>query len=289
MGIVPSFPRPGERFAANPESNRVFSLDNAYKQANQIISESRIKVDDFIGKYDAQDMEKDRREVQRLETIFSNDRNPETIQAFKLATSVEAVVHTQINSSQWFGPKAKSRKTTPYDDYVNGVDSVIEFQGELPGSYSHLALAVDVTYKNELERKFGRIRKEIKEGKLAEVKYFRSSDGIYEGRLNLVPRVVLAIDGQDAEDITRAWYLSNPALKSDPMRVQFLFEIEQQLTSFRDYARKLGQQNLVDRYNVSLRQVGEILKSISQKPGAFEKYNNSNLGKRIESVLITFV
>lgn len=228
-------PRP-DVFEQKRLERRAKMLDTAYKKAQDIFdSEDAIDPLSFEN-YDQTMVEADLNKVRSQEALFRSQETPETERALRYSAILEAIIHEQIELSDWLGPEVMSRKASRFDDIFNGVDSIAEFQQEHKPSY--LALSLDVTYGHP-EKKLKRIRNEIDHETLSQIKYFESSDGSFKGSLKKVPRVVIGADFHQIERLADLWVNGKKKeLAEDPMQLQILDEVAMQLRSFQAYATR---------------------------------------------------
>lgn len=137
-----------------------------------------------------------------------------------------------------------TRKSSFFDDYVNGVDEIVEIEEE--NSVNHLAVAVDVTFGTSLNKKFDRIKKEIESGDLATVKYFENSERTFKGRLSKVPRVIIGTSKDNLIKLAKLWVeRNNKELSRHPVQLEILDEMSAQLEAYRYYAEKLGKEDII--------------------------------------------
>ena len=119
-----------ERTYLNPEE--------AHARAQEMLLANQIPLAKFDGLYDEDALRRDANEVARLEGKF------EQTSSKIYGDILEAVICEHGELSNWFGPYSQVMKTTPFDDYVNKIDMIIETD-EGKGGFSLLALGVDVT------------------------------------------------------------------------------------------------------------------------------------------------
>ena len=125
----------------------------------------------------------------------------------KRGRAFEILLIDQIYNGEWLGPEAMSVWTSRFDDVLNGIDMVVEFNQE--DTIKRMALAVDASTTsdiNHMERKIKKnIRRVTENLSPLEVKYFQSQiikNGEYfRGKLeNLIP-IVIGADRQNADRI----------------------------------------------------------------------------------------
>ncbi len=209
-----------------------------------MFEEDAIRPEEFSGLYGEDVIARDVAAVnKRKESFGAPDRA-------KFASEImEGIIYDQSERSDWLGPHAHTIKTSDYDDIMNGVDLVVEFD-EPEQSRKHLALGVDATFgSHHLDSKFSRIKSEIDSGELATIKYFRSQSGSFMGRLSHIPRVVTGIDQDHLLDLAGTWEQGlNKELGVHPAQRLVLAQIAQQLKTYAAYAERIGRHQLVRPY-----------------------------------------
>jgi hypothetical protein len=251
----------------NPEREilRNLTIDQAHVKAQKVLGKDIIKPKQFSHLYDESMIEKDEALVAKRKAEFVGGRDPRKETVEKLAAVFEAVLHEEAELSEWLGPNVTTIKTSDFDDIVNGVDSVAEIREGEAGT-SHLAFAIDVTFDENTEKKFERIKQEIDKGELAKVKYFFSQDTGFMGSLNMVPRVVVGAEPKTVEELSELWLeRNNKVLGSHQIQFQILEEILIQLEAFEQYANRIKQFEVAGKYEKARHLIEVIL---SEKQGS---------------------
>ncbi len=244
-------------FASHEEA----TLSQAYERALSGKGQEQIDIDHFLRDYGAENIAKDKEEITEREAAFEEEMTPETREALRLGTILEAIITEQVELNEWFGQDVRTRKASRYDDIINGVDTIAEIEQQ--NTTSHLALAIDVTHGILLQKKFHRIKHEIDEGTLTTVKYFENMDETFRGRLLKVPRVVLGVEKEAVIELAALWIAGkNKELASHPIQIQLLEEMVIQLQSYQEYAQKTDKDDLARIYEKQLR----IIESIANQP-----------------------
>jgi hypothetical protein len=238
-----------------------------------------IRIDDpAFDFYDPQKRSKDQERVEG-EKRFHAQRDAEQGSEVGSARAklFEAMIEDQIMQSDWMGPDAIVIVPSEYDDYVNHVDTILEF--DRPGQISHLTLGVDITNSvRHVAEKFAGIKRSIEEGTLSKVEYFKSTHSI--GKLNLVPQVVIGADAKTRREMAEL-VLQYRILKDNPnktpdrheefkrlrsklethsLQFKLLYSIKSQLEAFAAYAKKMDQEDLAAVYERTNQIIKEILK-----------------------------
>lgn len=198
-----------------------------------------IKMEDF----DNADMPDDFERVARLEKEFQKDArvHPELADAKKRGEILEALLSEQIELENWLGGNAETITPSRYDDLINGVDLLVEFESE-EGFFKHLALSVDATTsRNAIAEKIDRIRKDIQRGHLALIKYFYSPKTKIRGRQEDVPKVVVGADAATVRELSGLW-LNLSRARAAKMKLEKEEAPEQEIKPARDRIRSLQKQ-----------------------------------------------
>jgi hypothetical protein len=264
--------RPAERTAARRtereiaerqriEKERETILETAHQKATELFQEEGIIDPLSLQAYDQEMVRADMAYVRRIEAKFreQNRKDPNySERKQKLALILEAIIHEQVELSDWLGPNVTTQKTSRFDDIVNGVDTIVDF-GTDPTGWNPI-LAIDTTYTKTLDSKIQKIKESIDRGILTSIKYFESSDRTYEESLSQVPRVVIAIDPAKILDLARLWLKrEHKTLAEHPIQIQILEEIMLQLRVFHQYARQQGQFEVARIIETDFRLVQGIL------------------------------
>lgn len=199
----------------------------------------------FRDLYGDESVNKDIRYVEQRKADFAKTGNNRVVDELtegdirKLAERAEYEVFRGINAGGWI-PMMKAFKTSDFDDIHWGVDMILEFQNR--EVFGHIGLGIDVTFAQDIYKKFARIKTEIEnfdgeKNRLARAKYYESSKLGHRGELFNLARVVIAVDLPMLEDIARA---KNAMHTNHIARHEILLELEQQLAVFADYAHRVN-------------------------------------------------
>lgn len=239
------------------------------RRVEKILKESAMDPKNFIELYGEQNVAADLEATARLKATFEHDN------AKELADVLEAVIYEQIKENEWLGQNTDTIRPSEYDDLVNGVDLVAEFNDS--ETSNHLALGIDVTFGSDsMHKKFTRIRNEIHEDKLAVVKYYESHG--FKGSLTQRPRVVIGVEIETVLALTKLWMDRD----TEKLRIHFvkkiiLEEIVRQLRTFLVYARSINSKKAVRSYTIALNTVEKIIENSNQIP--LDDASESSIGK----------
>jgi len=151
---------------------------------------------DFTDVYSSEEIDKDLRHLSKLEVKM--DKGELVEKNKKRGEAFEIVLADQVD---WMGSEALSTLSSRYDDVVNGVDVVVEFEEE------KLAFAVDASIncdpakiKEKVEKSLGKV---MQGG--CKVKYFQSQKDNYKGSLEGLIPVVVGLEKENADELLRTF------------------------------------------------------------------------------------
>jgi len=238
--------------------------EQAYRKAGEILEIDRIDENEFIDLY-GELVKKDLRYVKEMEEKFKILNTPERNESAKMAKIFEAIVHEQIEINNWLGENAFTKKAARFDDIKNGIDEIVEFKPEDISKTSHLALAIDVTFRKDLTEKMEKIKDDITVGKLSTIKYFKSDSLNIRGEKVNVPKVIIGADNKMLNNVMMIWLKGeNRKLTNQPMKFLILEEVFIQLKGFKDYAIRVGQTGVAN----DIDKVFKIIEEIYNKESA---------------------
>jgi hypothetical protein len=241
-------------FERQSERVEFVKVPQALEKANKILSQYRINTGDFLDLYGSEVIEKDLADLKKRKSDFSNGRLPEIHERVNkdLATIFEAMIFDQGESSEWFGENAFLISTSEYDDVINGVDVVVEWDQD--SGVSRMAAGIDVTFNHDVQKKIHAIKKSILAGNLGVIKYFKSEVSKIRGEVSEVPRIILGADVDTVRELTNEWAVdNNKALSKHPVQFQFFDEAISQCRYFIDFAERNNQHRIAGAYSDLLR------------------------------------
>ncbi len=215
-----------------------------HKKAEKILRDDAINPHDFIDLYGEENVARDIQKIESLKAKFEHDEIKRVAEVF------EAMVYQHTELSDWLGPNAETIRPSEYDDIVNGIDLIVEFNNE--DFTKHLALGVDVTFGSQtIGKKMERIKAEITSDELATVKYFESHG--FKGSLKQVPRVVIGLEKDTVISLAALWMRNQNAELGDHFAKDVIMkEIVQQLQTFLEYAIAIESEKAARSYTQAL-------------------------------------
>lgn len=209
--------------------------------ARNYLTEEAIDIETFKDLYGEQVVERDQEAVARLQGRFAVEdkaqampNGPTFEQLRQLSEITESYLLRGLNEAEWI-PFCKGIKTSDYDDYMNGVDMVLEYQRANNPAH-HLGLGVDVTFSNHLEKKLEQIKQEIEVGRLVSLKYFDSPASHFRGELRKIPRAVVGFDIGTIRRLAKERQLHGSVPKNDPLRFIMLEQLRLQTETYAQHA-----------------------------------------------------
>lgn len=219
-----------------------------------------IRPESFNDRYDSSVIAKDLQRVKELkDNAFTVDNQK------VLADILEGIVFEQTELADWFGPDAVTLKTSEFDDIVHGVDLLIEMHG-IEADSLRSVLAVDATFgSGSIEKKLGRIKTGIDNDRLAEIKYYESSDGKVKDKISQVPRVILGVERGTVLSLARLWTEGKKnELAMHPVQDLLIKQARSQLSAFHTYAVARHRTESARAYSEALRALRAV--SASKEP-----------------------
>ena len=234
-------------------------LERAYEKAQDVLAE-RIQELDFVGVYCKEEIGTDKEEVARRKLKAEAGQTKEKDKLKKVADVFEAVVLEQGELSQWFGEHGFTIGASEYDDWVNGIDLLVEFRKPNSPEAPLLALGIDVTFSVDVTDKFDRLRKQIEDGSLAKMKYSASGHSEEKGSRDNLPEVIVGVSVKTVNELQELWLDENQiALEQHRVQIMILMEIKEQLLTFIEYSRSLNDKRLVGIFENRLTIIEQIL------------------------------
>lgn len=223
-------------------------IDEAFKEAQEAKKIDTIKMEDFRDLYH-DTVDEDRKYVEDKEKNFAEKNTPQEKENKKIATILEGILHQHIEQSNFLGDSVSTVSTCKYDDIKNGIDGILEVQNERNSTAEHLAFAIDATFSADIDKKINRIKKEIKNGELAKIKYFKSDFLDFRGEKGGIPKFVIGIDRNHVEEVTQIWMQDKKSeLAKSPLQIVIFREIMSQAEDFEEYAQSVGKPKIARKY-----------------------------------------
>jgi hypothetical protein len=238
---IESFP-----FRSTAQEVLPVSIQKAIELYKDRLARSGEMIDPHIFTHYGDGVARDEKTVAELEALFQAENSPIQKINKQFATAFEAVIYEHVEISDWMGGNTRTIKTVPFDDYVNGIDLILEINPDLPDQDpSHVALGIDVTFGggSSLDRKFEKLREKIRTGQFPRIKYFQSGD--FLGMKMNLPEVILGVSRELVGDLaalyTRTDKEGKLQLGKHPVQNLLAQQVLAQLHAFARFADKNNQ------------------------------------------------
>lgn len=190
--------------------------------------------------YSKEEIEKDKETVRKIKDKKAKDGS--LAKKTRYSEILEFILYLQAEQSNWFGEDCVTFRTVDFDDWVNHVDMVAEFEIE-GGQFIRLAIDVTTSQSEEgIDEKISRIEKSIENGNLATVKYFDSERANYTGKLIDTPIVIIGTSKEGVIELCGVTNSENgkKVLSKHYIQIKLLKQIGVQLKHFINHAIKNG-------------------------------------------------
>lgn len=177
-------------------------LKSVHEKVAQIIDTERPNPVDFKNIVDVEKIREDAKNVRNLEDIWSRNNDESTIEAKRSADIAEYILYK--NFATWINFKANPLIAAKADDYLRGIDLIIESEDENDEDHlHHLGLGIDIALvsekRSDIESKKNKMRNNLEKGYLTEARYV--SGGHFEGSLQDLPYTILSISSKHINDL----------------------------------------------------------------------------------------
>jgi hypothetical protein len=260
-------------------SQRPLSLidTNARKIINEK-REDRILENSFSDIYEVSEIENDKKYVTEMKEKFKKNETKESKESKTIADAVEIIINDQIELADWLGEETYTYQTSEYDDIKNGIDAVLEFVNDDENDQNFLGIAFDITYKNDVRKKFFRIKKEIEKHQKNNIKYFQSENNTeYKGSIDNIAKLVISLDIKSAEELIELYCGNkNKELSKHFFQFQLIDELLYQLNTFMKYSKSVNNQDSYILYKETKEKIENIKKEKDSLKTPDKDYRNSH-------------
>ncbi|MFA6354288.1 MAG: hypothetical protein WCX12_01225 [Candidatus Paceibacterota bacterium] len=257
-------------------------------------AEKRPELDNFSDIFPTDEIKRDEQLLAAAKRNFSEneehltDEEVQKTREGKLRSeALEILVTNQAELNDWFGDNVLISRTTEFDDVINHVDAVLEFDlGE--DNPETIALAVDASMRNDYHLTTSKIRRNIKsitgETRPTEVKYFESQIDRNKRSLRHIIPVVVGLEGNNCNQLfadfaqiiklkripeknglqKETLHNLNEKMKTNPAQIAFLLEIQKQLEFYKNLVEKKTTEEGVNSKQLE-RLIGIIDSVLSEK------------------------
>lgn len=260
-----------------------------HEQVTKTIDSERPNPIDFKGIVDPQHIRDDAKKVRELEEIWALENDESAIEAKKKADIAEYLIYK--NFSTWTEYRAVSLISAKADDYLRGIDLLIESEDpENQDIINHLGLGVDIALVGEkradIESKKLKMKKNLDNGYLTEARYV--SGGKFEGSLPNLPYTILSISSEHVNDLISAANHKLPTEKEKKHILKYIvaYQIMRQLGAYYNFSKSKGFEDAADQYglanNFATEIFSELISDLQNDPEIWKQVSNDVGVKEIE-------
>ncbi|OQX71207.1 hypothetical protein B6D52_02350 [Candidatus Parcubacteria bacterium 4484_255] len=254
-------------------------IEKAFKKAQEKLSIDKIDINKFIK---SRDVEKDKEYIKKKENIFEEQNTDQGKENKKIATIAEAILHMQIEENCYLGDDVKTFRACKFDDIKNGVDEILKIEYDNEENLRNIIVAIDITFSINVREKIENIKKGIKRGRLAIIKYLKPNiSNINKNKIKHTeaPKLIIGIDKKNLEEVAKLWVEDkNKQLYYHPLHIMVLNEALMQAKHYKNYAKEVGQTKISKKYeelyNIFLQEKQKkekLIKKILENPENEEK------------------
>jgi hypothetical protein len=236
----------------------VEKVKEVHEKIESLLEKERPNAEDFRGIIPDDQIDKDIKDVLEAEARWEQKNTEEQKDIKRKADIAEYIIYKNLGT--WMNQKAVPLLTAKPDDYLRGVDLIIESEQSVnneKGDIDHLGVGIDVALTSEkgmseaLEKKEKKVRQILKSGKLNEARYV--SGGSYEGRIENLSYIILSVTPSHIEDLFSSVLKNHSTQKEEAHILKYVvaYQITRQLRTYCEVAHGLGKNNLAREYAVA--------------------------------------
>jgi hypothetical protein len=248
-------------------------------ESHSIISPKTLSFEDFAGEFGRSEIEEDKKFVEERKGRF--EENAVEIPEVSI---LKAVLHENIEKNQWLGPDVVTFETNIIDKIRSGIDIITKSKSE-EESVPHLGLAIDVILTTDTGKMFNRIKEDIENGRMPEIKYF---PGNKKGEMLKIPHVVIGITPKRIRELAYLTFANDKeALRNHPAQFEIMEQIIAQLERFKNHAESHDKVELAGIYGSVLNRMYKIYVT-KQKAAKRSDSEDDKISNAIENGLHVF-
>lgn len=266
-------------------------VKEVYTKIEQQIERERPNPEEFRGIISDKEIDEDIERVAELEEIWEKTDTEDSMEVKMKATIAEYIIYKNLGA--WMNQIAVPLITAKADDYIRGIDLVIESENDLSenANIEHLGVGIDVALASErstsesVDKKTKKVRNILKSGKMGEARYV--TGGSYEGKIQNLPYTILSISPSHIEDLFSSVLRKDQSEKEKTHILKHVvaYQIVLQLGTYYNEAEKLGHEvmayeiGLANNFAVEI--FGPLIEELRTNPELWEKVQNDAGTKEI--------
>lgn len=263
-----------------------------HAQIEKLVERERPDPEEFRGILSDSEIDEDLKKVQELEVRWSQSNDQETNEIKMKSDIAEYMIYKNLGG--WMNQSAVPLMTAKPDDYLRGVDLIIESENgekENGKDIEHLGIGIDVALASErgfsasVEKKTKKVRQILKSGKMTEAKYV--SGGSYEGKIENLPYTILSIGPSHVEQLFSNVLRKDQSEKEKNHILKYIvaYQIVLQLGTYYDVANKTGKKAMAYEIgmanNMAMDIFGHSINELQMNPEIWEKVAHDQGTKEI--------
>ncbi len=240
-------------------------INLVHNQIIKVIESERPNPTNFKGIVDPQDIRDDAKRVRDLEEIWAREEDESSIEVKKQADIAEYLIYKNLSS--WTDYRAASLISAKADDYLRGIDLLIESEDpENQDIINHLGLGIDIALVSEkrvdIDLKKKKMKNNLDNGHLTEARYV--SGGKFEGSLRNLPYTILSISSEHVKDLISSANQKLPTEreKSHILKYIVAYQIMRQLGAYYNFSKSKGFEDAADQYGLANNFATEIFSEL---------------------------
>lgn len=266
-------------------------VKEVYKEIERQVERERPNPEEFRGIVPDSEIDDDIKKVKELEAQWAKVNNEETNEIKMKADIAEYMIYKNLGS--WMNQSAVVLMTSKPDDYLRGVDLIVESERDDANNkdIEHLGIGIDVALASEkgfsasVEKKTKKVRQILKYGKLGEARYV--SGGSYEGKIDNLPYTILSVSPSHVEDLFTSVLRKDQSEKEKNHILKHIvaYQIVLQLGTYYEVAMKTGKKEMAYEIgmanNMAVEVFSESIHELQTNPEVWNKVSSDQGMKEI--------
>jgi len=265
------------------------NVKNVHQKLERIVNSKRPNPEDFRGIIPDSEINYDIKKVSELEQKWKSEINPDAMNAKMIADIAEYIVYKNLGF--WVNERATPIMTSKADDYLRGVDLLVESHVQEGGGTQHLGIGMDVALLTEkvstsetVEKKEKKVRQILKSGILSEARYV---PGVPNGLKDL-PYTIISISSSHVDELSGSVFREDESVKEKNHILKYIvaYQIVRQLGTYYSVADAQEKEHLAYQYGVANNFAndifGHLISDLQNNPDIWKKVSTDAGTQEIE-------
>lgn len=222
----------------------------------------------------------DIRKVVRLEEEWKKESDESRLELKQISDIAEFIIYKNLET--WIDHKAVVLLSSKPDDYLRGIDLILESESEEGKGFDHLGVGIDIALTSVhgegigFELKKQKMRERLLAGELTEARYV--SGGSYEGIIPDLPYVLLSVDKSHIDTLIpfAEKQIATEFEKNYILKYIIAYQIILQLHAYHDVSKKRGLEKSAHEYAIANNFFYDVVDSLYK-----EILDNPELAKKV--------